>query len=88
MSVTLRAELREWDSGLEPGPDFAEHYARSWAEPTMSRPGGESLAQLSERAVTALWGLASEFAGGAVIVGSHGTFIARALRCQCQLFIG
>lgn len=79
MSVTLRTELREWDSGLEPRPDFAEHYARSWAQPTTSRPGGESLAHLSERAMQALWALTRDFAGCAVVVGSHGTFIARAL---------
>jgi 2,3-bisphosphoglycerate-dependent phosphoglycerate mutase len=71
MSVLRRTALREWDSGLEPRPDFAEHYARSWAEPGMSRPGGESLAQLSKRAVEALWALTGEFAGCAVVPGTR-----------------
>ncbi|WP_086829884.1 histidine phosphatase family protein [Allokutzneria sp. NRRL B-24872] len=69
-------ELREWDSGLEPTPDYARHYAASWADPELARPGGESLAQLTERAVAALTALAD---GGVVVVGSHGTFVARAL---------
>ncbi|GAA3986458.1 histidine phosphatase family protein [Allokutzneria multivorans] len=69
-------ELREWDSGLQPSPDYARHYAASWADPEMARPGGESLAQLTSRAVAALTALAD---GGVVVVGSHGTFVARAL---------
>ena len=77
--VTTDPALREWDSGLEPRPDYADHYAASWADATFARPGGESLAQLSERAVAALRALAANFDGGAVIVGSHGTFISRAL---------
>ena len=74
MDVETDHELREWESGLEPTPDFARHYAASWADPAMARPGGESLQQLSARATAALGGL-----GGVVVVGSHGTFIARAL---------
>lgn len=70
--------LREWDSGLEARPDYADHYALSWADPDFTRPGGESLAELSARAVGALRALALRFAGGTVVVGSHGTFIARA----------
>jgi 2,3-bisphosphoglycerate-dependent phosphoglycerate mutase len=71
--------LREWDSGLAPRPDFAEHYAASWADPGFVRPGGESLARLSERAVAALAELAGRHGGGTVVVGSHGTFVSRAL---------
>lgn len=77
--------LREWDSGLPPTPDWARHYAQSWADPTFARPGGESLNQLTARAVTALRSLATHAAtapgllGGPVIVGSHGTFVSRAL---------
>jgi 2,3-bisphosphoglycerate-dependent phosphoglycerate mutase len=77
--VVTDLALREWDSGLTPRPDFAHHYARSWADPDFARPGAESLAQLSERAVVALQSLAAEFDGAAVVVGSHGTFISRAL---------
>jgi 2,3-bisphosphoglycerate-dependent phosphoglycerate mutase len=66
--------LREWDSGLEPTPDYARHYAASWADPSFARPGGESLHQLTERAVSVLRTFT-----GTVVIGSHGTFVARAL---------
>ena len=69
--------LREWDSGLEPTPDYARHYAASWADPDFARPGGESLRQLTIRAAKALDDLARGH--GIVIVGSHGTFVSRAL---------
>jgi 2,3-bisphosphoglycerate-dependent phosphoglycerate mutase len=67
-------ELREWDSGLEPTPDYARHYEASWADPSFARPGGESLNQLTERAVSILRSFT-----GTVVIGSHGTFVARAL---------
>lgn len=79
LPITTLPELREWDSGLSARPDFAEHYARSWADPDFARPGGESLAQLTERAVTTLTALAARYPGATVIVGSHGTFICRTL---------
>ncbi|GGN99426.1 histidine phosphatase family protein [Nocardia rhizosphaerihabitans] len=72
-------ELREWDSGLEPRPDYARHYALSWTMPRLARAGGESLDQLSRRAVGALLALAHQHHDDTVVVGSHGTFIARAL---------
>jgi 2,3-bisphosphoglycerate-dependent phosphoglycerate mutase len=71
--------LREWDSGLEPSADYARHYAASWADPGWARPGGESLRQLSERSTAILAALAVAHPDGTVIVGSHGTFVARAL---------
>jgi 2,3-bisphosphoglycerate-dependent phosphoglycerate mutase len=67
-------ELREWDSGLEPTPDYARHYEASWADPSFARPGGESLNQLTERAVSILRSFT-----GTVVIGSHGIFVARAL---------
>jgi len=67
-------ELREWDSGLEPTPDYARHYADSWADPSFARPRGESLDQLTQRALSILRAFT-----GTVVIGSHGTFIARAL---------
>jgi 2,3-bisphosphoglycerate-dependent phosphoglycerate mutase len=76
LSVRTDPALREWDSGLGPTPDYARHYQDSWDDPGLCRPGGESLDQLTARAVTALTALD---AGGPVVVGSHGTFIARAL---------
>ncbi|MEC3980264.1 histidine phosphatase family protein [Amycolatopsis sp. H20-H5] len=79
LEVFTRWELREWDSGVEPSPGYAVHYARSWADPDLVRAGGESLRQLTDRAVAAVDGLAERYAGGVVIVGSHGTFVARLL---------
>jgi 2,3-bisphosphoglycerate-dependent phosphoglycerate mutase len=74
MPVETDFSLREWDSGYEPTPEYERLDAESWADPAFARAGGESLAQLSSRAVAALSRLT-----GDTIVGSHGTFIARAL---------
>lgn len=74
--VETYPDLREWDSGIGPRPDWAEQYAAAWAEPDRARPGGESLAALSRRALAAL---AAVDVPGTVVVGSHGTFVARAL---------
>ena len=78
LTVETAWELREWDSGVQPGPDWAEHYEASWADPALARPGGESLDQLTERAFSAMAALAEEH-GRLVVVGSHGTFVARLL---------
>jgi 2,3-bisphosphoglycerate-dependent phosphoglycerate mutase len=66
--------LREWDFGYAPTPDYERLDAESWADPTLARADGESLDQVSSRAVAALSRLT-----GDTIVGSHGTFISRAL---------
>jgi 2,3-bisphosphoglycerate-dependent phosphoglycerate mutase len=79
LPVATQHDLREWDSGLGPTPDYGRHHAHSWAEPDIARPGGESLAQLTARATAALNLLAERHRTGTVVVGSHGTFIARAL---------
>lgn len=79
LPVRTDHSLREWDHGLEPTPDYARHYAASWSDPTFARPGGESLRTLTDRAVAALAALARAHPGETVVVGSHGTFIARAL---------
>jgi 2,3-bisphosphoglycerate-dependent phosphoglycerate mutase len=76
LRVHLRLALREWDSGFEPGPDYARHHTESWADPALARAGGESLTQLTERAAGALRPLLT---GPDVVVGSHGTFLSRAL---------
>ncbi|TLF98179.1 histidine phosphatase family protein [Nocardia cyriacigeorgica] len=78
LAVRTDPALREWDSGIPPAPDYARWYAQSWAQPEMARPGGESLRQLSARAVSALnrW---ADGTCGPLVVGSHGTFIACAL---------
>ncbi len=77
LPVETSHALREWDSGLTPTPDYVRHYAASWADPAFARPGGESLDELTHRATTALTALARR--PGTVVVGSHGTFVSRAL---------
>lgn len=79
LPVHTEWELREWDDGLPYTDDWEPHYARSWADPSHARPGGESLDQLTTRAVGAVRAIASEHAGRRVLVAGHGTFIARAL---------
>lgn len=82
LAVETDDDLREWDSGVGPRPDFARLFAESWADPEHARPGAESLTDVSARAVAALAELSGTGAGtgaGTVVVGSHGTFAARAL---------
>ncbi|WP_250003579.1 histidine phosphatase family protein [Actinoplanes sp. M2I2] len=79
LTVHTRVELREWDDGLRYTDDWEPHYARSWADPSYARPPGESLDQLSTRAVGVVRALAGEHAGRVVVAAGHGTFIARAL---------
>ncbi|WP_280477532.1 histidine phosphatase family protein [Nocardia asiatica] len=79
LPIETDADLREWDSGIEPTPDYERHYAASWAEPGFARSGGESLQQLSDRATAILTALARRHRGHTIVIGSHGTFIARAL---------
>jgi 2,3-bisphosphoglycerate-dependent phosphoglycerate mutase len=71
--------LREWDSGIEPTPDHGRHYEQSWAHPRWARPGAESLHELTGRAVQALTDLVDDPPDRPVVIGSHGTFISRAL---------
>lgn len=79
MSVRVEPDLREWESGLDPTPDYERHFAESWGEPLLARPGGESLQQVTDRALAALRAIADRHPSGPVVVGSHGTFISRAL---------
>ncbi|GIJ34549.1 histidine phosphatase family protein [Micromonospora sediminimaris] len=79
LPVRTRTELREWDDGLAFTEVWERHYVRSWTDLCYARPGGESLDQLSIRAVEAVRALARHHAGRVVLVGSHGTFICRAL---------
>ncbi len=55
------------------------HNAQSWAHPRWARPGAESLDELTERAVDALTDIVGGLRGRTAVIGSHGTFIARAL---------
>ncbi|MCA2213176.1 histidine phosphatase family protein [Jidongwangia harbinensis] len=80
LPVGTRRELREWDDGLPFTDDWIPHYARNWADPSFARPTGESLDQLTARAVAAVRALARAYPGRLVLAGSHGTFVSRALR--------
>lgn len=79
LTVGVEHELREWDSGITPHPGYAQDYAESWASPTTARSGAESLQDLTVRAVAVLTLLADDHHDQVVVVGSHGTFVARAL---------
>jgi 2,3-bisphosphoglycerate-dependent phosphoglycerate mutase len=79
LAVDTRWELREWDSGIAPTPDYVRHYAHSWEHPDFARPGGESLAAFSDRVRRALTAVAGQYEGGVVLIGTHGTFAARTL---------
>ncbi|WP_158848230.1 histidine phosphatase family protein [Saccharothrix deserti] len=79
LTVDTRWDLREWDSGIAPTPDYVRHFAHSWDNPDEARPGGESMARLSARVARVLAEVAEEHDGGVVLIGTHGTFAARAL---------
>lgn len=80
LAVQTLWDLREWDDGLGFTMDWKRHYTASWADPSLVRPDGESLDQLTERAVAAVRALVGTYPGQRVLVGSHGTFVTRALR--------
>ena len=79
LAVTTWPELWEWESGLLPRVDWETLYAHSWAHPEFAHGAGESLDQLTERAGKALARMAVEYPDTTVLVGSHGTFLSRAL---------
>ena len=80
LAVERRDVLREWHSGLGATPGWEAHHRDCWDRLDWSLPGGETHRALEERAVRALEQVAAEGPPGAVtIVGSHGTWIARAL---------
>lgn len=84
VTVGTRWDLREWDSGIAPTPDYARHHSHSWDHPDHVRPGGESLTALSRRMLRALTAVAEEHEDGVVLIGTHGTFAARALLAAGQ----
>ncbi|GGM81106.1 phosphoglycerate mutase [Lentzea pudingi] len=79
LEVTTWPELREWESGLLPSADWEDLYTRSWARPESVHGTGESLDEVTVRAGKALARMGVEFPDATVLVGSHGTFVSRAL---------
>lgn len=65
--------------GLVPSADWETPYTHSWAHPDTAHGSGESLDELTLRAGKALARMAAEYPNATVLVGSHGTFVARAL---------
>ncbi|WP_406230726.1 histidine phosphatase family protein [Nocardia sp. NBC_01009] len=56
LRVQVAEDSREWDSGIEPTPDYRRYYAQSWADTWLARPTGKSLQQLTDRATETLVG--------------------------------
>ena len=79
LPVLLREDLREWQSGLAPTPDWEPHYRRAWRHPDQALPGGESLDALAERVAAVLRAMAAQ-GDRYVVLASHGTWITVALR--------
>ena len=80
LAVENREVLREWGSGIGATLEWEMHYRQCWERPDWSVPGGETHRALEERAVHALRQVATEGpSDAATVVGSHGTWIARAL---------
>lgn len=78
--VEVRDDLAEWSSRIGPAPAWKELYRMCWEDVDRSVNGGETHRALEGRAVTALRAVAAQTPEGAVtVVGSHGTWIARAL---------
>jgi 2,3-bisphosphoglycerate-dependent phosphoglycerate mutase len=78
--VELVPDLREWVSGLAPGPGWQDAYRRAWERPELAVGTGESQAELQVRALAALDVLIAQSAADDVVVlGSHGTWISRLL---------
>ncbi|MGZ4606771.1 MAG: histidine phosphatase family protein [Blastococcus sp.] len=80
LEIECRTELREWESGLDPSPDWETHYRWSWAHPREAGESGESHAELTTRVRGALRAISTDVgADGVALIASHGTWIARAL---------
>ncbi|WP_196778125.1 histidine phosphatase family protein [Lentzea aerocolonigenes] len=79
LPVITWPELREWESGLIPSADWVPLVAHSWANPGFAHGSGESLDTFTVRVRKALARIAAEYPDATVLVGSHGTFVSRAL---------
>jgi 2,3-bisphosphoglycerate-dependent phosphoglycerate mutase len=80
LQVERRDALREWSSGIGATSDWQKHYRACWEDPDRAVVGGESHRTLQLRAAAALQQMAAEACETSVtVVGSHGTWIARAL---------
>ena len=80
LQVETRDALREWNAGIDATPGWEPHYRQCWRSPAWVVPGGETHAALEQRAVAAMRKVAAQSPEASVVIlGSHGTWIARAL---------
>lgn len=80
LPVERREALREWHSGIGATPDWEPHYRYCWENPDWAAGTGETHRELEARALAAVQQAAAEAPAGSVtVLGSHGTWIARAL---------
>jgi 2,3-bisphosphoglycerate-dependent phosphoglycerate mutase len=79
LPILARQDLKEWEDGLPYTEEWEPHYARNWADTAYARPSGESLDQVTARALRTIHGLADEHVGQVILAAGHGTFITRAL---------
>jgi 2,3-bisphosphoglycerate-dependent phosphoglycerate mutase len=80
LQIELDPELREWESGLPPSPDWERAYRLAWENPESATRPGESHEELQERALRAFETHLGQAGAHAVLVlASHGTWISRLL---------
>jgi 2,3-bisphosphoglycerate-dependent phosphoglycerate mutase len=84
--VTVRDEFRERRLAGSHVDDFDAAVSRLWDDFSRSHPGGESHAEAQRRGVTATEAVRDEYAGGTVVVGTHGTLLALILNAYDDRF--
>ncbi len=80
LTIELDPELREWESGLPPTPEWQQAYRLAWDNAESANGIGESHAELQARALRAFEVHVNQAGASDVLVlASHGTWIARLL---------
>ncbi len=80
LTVEPDPELREWESGLPPTPDWERAYRLAWENAESPIGLGESHAEVQARALRAFEvHLDQAGAGDILVLASHGTWISRLL---------
>lgn len=77
--IRIIPELRERRVGKEWLEDFEEFCRRQWEDFDYSLEGGESLAQVQRRNISALKKILAEYRGKSVAIGTHGTSLCTVL---------
>lgn len=80
LTIELDPDLREWESGLLPTPDWEGGYRLAWENAETAAGQGESHAELQARALRAFEAhLERASARDVIVLASHGTWISRLL---------